>query len=201
MMENPGCVSKYPDSCDGKAETVTAALRRWVAEMRNIESVTFKRVVEGQELSASGGDVKSKRSRRMFEVTVDDETVEHLHLGDDDAVVGFKNGVVYRGKIRNGAADGSGVLSDERGNIYKGNFLAGQFHGWIVLSSPKLEYAEMLYHLGEICFEGSRRVLTRHSPKALLQVKLGSVKWTEEQGGGFFIDTRYITFSKAWLMC
>lgn len=189
QMESPDCEDKHRDSRGG--ETVSTALRGFLREMRNIESATFKTAVEGH-FSIFRDDVGKNRSRRMFEVTADDETVEHLHLGDDEAVVGYKNGAVYRGKMHNGAADGPGVFSDGRGYIYRGNFLAGRFHGWMVLSSPKFEFAEKFYHLGEICYEGSKRVLRRHSPNALLQIQLGNVKWTEEQGGGFFVDTRYI---------
>ena len=56
-----------------------------------------------------------------------------------------------------------------------------------------LEFAEMRYHLGEICYGGSKRVLSRNSPRALLEITLDTVKWSEEQGGGFFVDTKYIT--------
>lgn len=189
-MASPDCVDKLPASHEG--ETVSAALRTWVAEMRNIESVTFKTAVEGQEFSISRDDVGKKcRGRtRVLEVIVDDETVDHINLGGDEAVVEYKNGAVYRGTMHNGAADGPGVFSDDRGHIYRGHFLAGRPHGWMVLSSPKLEFAEMFYHHGEICYGGSKRVLTKHSPKALLGMQLGNVKWTEEQGGGFFVDTR-----------
>ena len=188
QMENQCCVDKHPLSFEGG--TVSAVLRTWVAEMRNIESVTFKKAVEGQELGIARGDVGKKSRRRIIEVTVDDETVEHINLGGDEAVVGYKNGAVYRGKMRNGAADGLGVFSDDRGHIYRGNFLAGRFHGWMVLSTPKLEFAEMFYHLGEIYYGGSKRMLKRHFPKALLQIQHGNVIWTEAQGGGFFVDTR-----------
>ena len=192
-MERADCADTCPALREGgsKSETASSALRAWVAEMRNIESVTFKTAVDAaQELDVFNGDVGKRKRRCAFEVIVDDETVEDLHLGGDEAVVAYKNGAVYRGRMRNGAADGHGVFCDGEGQIYSGNFLAGRFHGWMVLSSPKLEFAEMFYHLGEI-YEGSKRMLTRNSPKPLLQVQLGPVKWTEEQGGGFLVDTRF----------
>ena len=85
-MASPDCVDKLPASHEG--ETVSAALRTWVAEMRNIESVTFKTAVEGQEFSISRDDVGKKcRGRtRVLEVIVDDETVDHINLGGDEAV-------------------------------------------------------------------------------------------------------------------
>ena len=84
--------------------------------------------------------------------------------------------------MHNGAADGFGVFTDARGGSYRGHFLAGQFHGWMSYSSPMLEFAEMRYHLGEICYGGSKRMLSRNSPRALLKITLDTVKWSEEQG-------------------
>ena len=80
---------------DPECETVSAALRSWVAEMRKIESVAFKTAVESQmELNKSRRYAATNR-RRRFEVIVDD-SVDQINLGGKEAVVEYKNGAVYR---------------------------------------------------------------------------------------------------------
>ncbi len=168
-------------------------LAAWIAEMRDPQTSVFRRAAGGEEAStASPAAGNGLRKVRPIVISLDgDVAVEELAVAGDDYLVTYSDGAVYRGGMRNGAADGFGRFSDACGRTYSGNFLAGMLHGWTRIASEESGVIEIFYESGRPS-GGWRRRLRKHSPRPLLELRLGRyASWTELEGGGFFVKTGY----------